>query len=913
LRRIRTAVADVQGDLPELDLANADEWRIVVTHGNVPRAHVIMASPGEARAATLELTLRRAGERAREEADYRRSLTEPRFEPEPLRISVVIPTHRRPDVLVGLLASVTDLEPGPDEVIVVDNDPGAEDSRPLVDAVGFKYIREDRRGLNVARRTGLLAATGDIVVFTDDDCLVSPGWLAAIPELFADPLVAVAAGPGFAFELNTGAQLRREEEAGFAKGLAPRRFDWRTRAPTNAGAVGSGNSMAVRRDVAIALEVFPPELDAGTRAPAAGDLFAIFRLLSAGFDAVYEPRMLFWHRHSPNGLRPTIRNYGHGAGAFYTKVLVEERELPVLAVWYWFVRRWIEALLDVQSGLADRGRLRVRWCYLKASLMGPVAWRRALADLEPEGRRVLAASRAGALAPPPVAAPEAEVITPERPAFSVIIADRGEGAAALIELLDLEPEDELIIRPEPQLAEAWSNGAAVARRELLLFLDARSRPAAALIAAHARRHKAEPGSVVAGRTVFQPADRRLATLSAWRERVRAEPALLVDGNVSVAREQFERGTTGARVIREPAAIVAEPVACTTAEWVACAPRARLVAEPVACTTASAPVRAASVVALEALEWLRLRGAWAVLAARARREPPQAVDPRRRMTRAEWRAAAHAAAGRPGRTTPRRDASAVVVLGPAHGDAERRAARAAGFGVIEALGAADPVGHWRAVTEAIAETGSDVVALPLRGTSATEPWLSEMLAALEGTRVAAVVGAGLAREDPPSVLGLFSRATTRVRFSGAGSPPQFIAMRRDLYDLVGGIDPQIAELGWMAPVLDYVERALDSGLTIGRLDTHGVGPAGCHRPARSLGEWHRSWARGGLHAERARRLGGMRGAHAFAFAGVVPLLRFRRPDRTGRRSVRHAAGSLAAFLLGGAAAARRPQPRGREDV
>jgi hypothetical protein len=58
---------------------------------------------------------------------------------------------------------------------------------------------------------------------------------------------------------------------------------------------------------------------------------------------------------------------------------------------------------------------------------------------------------------------------------------------------------------------------------------------------------------------------------------------------------------------------------------------------------------------------------------------------------------------------------------------------------------------------------------------------------------------------------------------------------------------------------------------------------------------------------------MRGAHAFAFAGVVPLLRFRRPDRTGRRSVRHAAGSLAAFLLGGAAAARRPQPRGREDV
>jgi glycosyltransferase involved in cell wall biosynthesis len=357
LRRIRTAVADVQGGLPDLDLADADEWRIVVMDGNVPRAHVVMASPGHAGAATLELTLTRAAERAREEADYRRSLSDPQPEPAALRISVVIPTHRRPEVLVGLLASVTDLDPGPDEVIVVDNDPGEEDSRPLVDAVGFKYVREDRRGLNIARRTGLLAATGDVVVFTDDDCIVSPGWLGALPELFADPLVAVAAGPGFAYELDTGAQLRREEEAGFAKGLAARRFDWRTRAPANAGAVGSGNSLAVRRDAAIALEIFPPELDAGTRAAAAGDLFAIFRLLAAGFDAVYEPRMLFWHKHPPAGLCPTIRNYGHGAGAFYTKLLVEERELPVLGGWYWVVRRWIEAVLDVQSGLADRGRL----------------------------------------------------------------------------------------------------------------------------------------------------------------------------------------------------------------------------------------------------------------------------------------------------------------------------------------------------------------------------------------------------------------------------------------------------------------------------------------------------------------------------------------------------------------------------
>jgi hypothetical protein len=114
------------------------------------------------------------------------------------------------------------------------------------------------------------------------------------------------------------------------------------------------------------------------------------------------------------------------------------------------------------------------------------------------------------------------------------------------------------------------------------------------------------------------------------------------------------------------------------------------------------------------------------------------------------------------------------------------------------------------------------------------------------------------------------------------------------------------------VLDYLERALDAGLTIGRLDTHGVQPTGTHRPARSVGEWHRTWARGALHAAHARQLGGLRGVHSFVFAGVMPLIRFRRPDRAGRKSVRHALGSLAAFLLG-AAAVFRPQPRERADV
>src|SRR4051794_1362353 len=85
--------------------------------------------------------------------------------------------------------------------------------------------------------------------------------------------------------------------------------------------------------------------------------------------------------------------------------------------------------------------------------------------------------------------------------------------------------------------------------------------------------------------------------------------------------------------------------------------------------------------------------------------------------------ARAAAGRPGRQTPSRDASAVVVLGPAHGDPERAVARAAAFELVEAAGRPDRVGHWRSVAAAVAAAGAEVVGVPLHGARVSDDWLA----------------------------------------------------------------------------------------------------------------------------------------------------------------------------------------------
>jgi hypothetical protein len=74
-------------------------------------------------------------------------------------VSVVIPTLGR-ETLAQCEAALRAQTRPPDEVI------------PVLDG--------GRRGASWARNQGLLQARGDLVAFTDDDCIPPPGWLAAL-------------------------------------------------------------------------------------------------------------------------------------------------------------------------------------------------------------------------------------------------------------------------------------------------------------------------------------------------------------------------------------------------------------------------------------------------------------------------------------------------------------------------------------------------------------------------------------------------------------------------------------------------------------------------------------------------------------------------------------------------------------
>jgi glycosyltransferase involved in cell wall biosynthesis len=98
------------------------------------------------------------------------------------RVSVVVPTHGRPAMLLRCLEALAaqTLARGDYEVIVVSDGPDAR-SRAAIDAsaCAVRHLALARRsGPAAARNAGWRAASGLIVAFTDDDTVPHPDWLA---------------------------------------------------------------------------------------------------------------------------------------------------------------------------------------------------------------------------------------------------------------------------------------------------------------------------------------------------------------------------------------------------------------------------------------------------------------------------------------------------------------------------------------------------------------------------------------------------------------------------------------------------------------------------------------------------------------------------------------------------------------
>src|SRR5206468_1223465 len=105
-------------------------------------------------------------------------------------------------------------------ILVVDNGSQGDETRQAATAAGVDYVREDRLGLDIARNTGAIRATGDIIAYTDDDVELHPRWLERLVGAFDQEHVWAVTGLVLPAELETEAQYIFEREWGFGRGFA---------------------------------------------------------------------------------------------------------------------------------------------------------------------------------------------------------------------------------------------------------------------------------------------------------------------------------------------------------------------------------------------------------------------------------------------------------------------------------------------------------------------------------------------------------------------------------------------------------------------------------------------------------------------------------------------------------------------
>ena len=122
-----------------------------------------------------------------------------------MKLSVVIPSYRRPAALMRCLDGLAQQTRPPDEVIVVARPDDAE-TLDVVRAARLPVVIAEvtTAGLLAAMRAGADAATGDVIAFTDDDAVARPDWAERLEAHFADAAVGGVGGRDFIAEETDG-------------------------------------------------------------------------------------------------------------------------------------------------------------------------------------------------------------------------------------------------------------------------------------------------------------------------------------------------------------------------------------------------------------------------------------------------------------------------------------------------------------------------------------------------------------------------------------------------------------------------------------------------------------------------------------------------------------------------------------
>lgn len=238
-------------------------------------------------------------------------------EKKPIQISVIIITKNRPSKLLCCLRSIADNTFRNYQIIVVDQSTNSQqlsnkDIRKLYPQVTI--FQSSKTGKSKGLNQALLHAQGEILSFTDDDCIVSKSWLSTVDDSFRmHPNTAAFFGKTLSYTAT------KKPHTVCPSTFTRSRYRTINKLGYHVSEIGFGNNMSIRKSACLAVKGFRPWLGPGAIGPTAEDAEIAIRLLTHHYTLAYDPRIVSYHDRWLNAreLRKQEVSYGKGEAACY--------------------------------------------------------------------------------------------------------------------------------------------------------------------------------------------------------------------------------------------------------------------------------------------------------------------------------------------------------------------------------------------------------------------------------------------------------------------------------------------------------------------------------------------------------------------------------------------------------------------
>ncbi len=262
-------------------------------------------------------------------------------------LSIIICTYNRSRILNGVLDSLLKNQYGIDyELLIVDNN-SRDKTKDVITSYmprfngRLRYLYEAHQGLSFARNMGVKESKGEILVFTDDDCIVDVLWLKNIQETMENFHAECVFGKILPMWSDPPPHWIKEKSKYFWGKLALLDYGDKILQVTSEDQEFFGANFAIRKETLLDLGLFNVALGRkGLLLFAGEDTYLFENLIKRNKTIIYDPSIFVYHRIGKNRMtKRYFRRWNFASGITYAHFLSAEKGKKYCKLPLWYIKK----------------------------------------------------------------------------------------------------------------------------------------------------------------------------------------------------------------------------------------------------------------------------------------------------------------------------------------------------------------------------------------------------------------------------------------------------------------------------------------------------------------------------------------------------------------------------------------------